>query len=138
LIAYLDTSVLVAAFTRDAQTERALTWLRGKPSLVVSNWAAAEFGVAIRRKQRLGELDSDGVSRAEVLMDALVNDPASYRAVLAEDISTVRDVVKRYAPLRAPDALHLAVARRLEMPLATFDKGLREAARASATAIVDL
>ena len=138
MIAYLDTSVLVAAFTVDALTERARLWLKGGPSLIVSNWGAAEFSAAILRKQRRGEMDRDGVVRAEALMDLLVREAASYRPVLAEDISAAREAVRRYPPLRAPDALHLVMATRLAMPLATLDKGLRDAASASGTPVVDL
>lgn len=138
MIAYVDTSVLVAAFTLDALTQRARLWLEGGPSLIVSNWGAAEFSAAILRKQRLGELDGDGVVLAESLMNSLVDNAASYRPVLAEDISAARQAVRRYPPLRAPDALHLVMAGRLGMPLATLDRGLREAALASGTPVADL
>jgi len=138
LTVYVDTSVLVAGFTLDAQTERASAWLRTGPALLVSSWTGAEFSAAVRRKALRGELDGDGVAAAERIMERLLRDPAAFRPVVPADIDEARALVCGYPPLRAPDALHLAVARRLAVPLATLDGGLRKAALASATEVVDL
>ena len=135
---YVDTSVLVAGFTEDAQTERATAWLRTGPALLVSSWTGAEFSAAVRRKALRGELDDDGMAAAECMMNRLLRNPAAFRPVVPADIEEARILVCRCPPLRAPDALHLAVTRRLAVPLATLDGGLRKAAVACAADVVDL
>lgn len=138
MTAYADTSVLVSAFTRDDHTERIRAWLRTAPALIVSDWTAAEFSAAVRRQVRVGRLAKEGVASAEHLLDTLVRDARSFRHVLTEDLVDARRLVVRHEPLRAPDALHLAVARRLSISLATLDLGQARAARAEGLDVVDL
>lgn len=135
---YADTSVLLSAFTIDALTDRARRWLQTAPSLRVSSWAAAEFSAAALRKVRLGELDQDGLVQAESLMDRMIRDPRAYVIVTKEDVVEARRLVRLLPPLRAPDALHLATAQRLRLPMATFDAGLVKAAVAVGVEVVAL
>ena len=57
-------------------------------------------------------------------------------AVVRADFELARDLV-RHGPgnLKAPDALHVAIARRLGARLATLDVGMREAARDAGLAL---
>lgn len=138
MTAYADTSVLVSAFTRDHHTPRARAWLVTRPSLVVSGWALTEFGAVIRRQARMGRLSGQGVTQAEALLGRLAADPAAFRPALAEDVVLAQCLVRDLEPLRAPDALHLAIAIRLDFPIATFDQGLSIAAIAAGIGIIDL
>jgi predicted nucleic acid-binding protein len=128
LTLYADTSVLVSSISPDDHTSRARRWLAGAPRLIVSGWAVAEFGAVVRRQARVGRLDRDGVATAETALQAIVDQPGAFRPVLAADVGEAGHLVRRYEPLRAPDALHLAVALRLGFPIVTFDTGLAEAA----------
>ena len=86
----------------------------------------------------MGRLSREGVAEAETLLARLVADPAGFRPVLAEDIVASERLVRDLEPLRAPDALHLAIALRLGFPVATFDQGLSTAAVAAGVGSVDL
>ncbi len=138
MTAYADTSVLVSAFTRDDHTPRARSWLVGRPSLIVSGWALTEFGAVVRRQARMGRLSRQGVAEAEALLGRLAADPAAFRPVLAEDVVASQRLVRDLEPLRAPDALHLAIAIRLNFPIVTFDQGLSVAAISVGIGIIDL
>ena len=132
LSVYLDTSLLVPLFAADALAERAEAWLESGPSgLVVSDLAEAEYVAAIGAKAR-----SRSLSEAEA-QAALDNFPswtaiACRRVLLApEDLTRATRWMRRFdLNLRTPDALHLALAARLELVVATFDQGMARAARA--------
>jgi predicted nucleic acid-binding protein len=127
---YADTSLLVSALSPDANTARARDWLKTGPGLIISAWAVAEFGAIIRRQARVGRIARAGVDAAEAGLQTLVAGGA-FRPVLADDLVEAGRLVRRLEPLRAPDALHLAVALRLRLDVATFDVGLATAARAA-------
>lgn len=67
MILYLDASVLLAALTREAETERLLAWL-GKQDpehLAISSWVIAEFSSALSIKIRTWQIEP--VHRADAL-----------------------------------------------------------------------
>jgi uncharacterized protein len=127
---YLDTPLLVAAFTNEAETERIQHWLGRQPedNLAISDWVATEFTSALSIKLRTGQIDAN--DRAEVL--------AKF-AQLAADSLTVVPVSRlqfrtaaRFADqhtlgLRAGDALHLAVCADHGATLCTLDRRLNDA-----------
>ena len=86
----------------------------------------------------MGRLSRQGVAKAETLLSRLAADPAAFRPVLAEDVVIAQRLVRDLEPLRAPDALHLAIAIRLQFPIATFDQGLSVAAVSAEIGIIDL
>jgi predicted nucleic acid-binding protein len=137
LIAYPDTSVLVAALTVDDQTERAMRWLRSGPILLTSTWTLAEFSSALALQQRQKRIDAKGASAAEDMLDFIMR-AESPKPVLPDDMVEARRVVRELGFLRAPDALHLVICRRLGTAMASLDTKLNEGALAVGVALVDL
>jgi predicted nucleic acid-binding protein len=132
LSVYLDTSLLVPLFAADALADRAEAWLEAGPGgPVVSDLAEAEFVAAIGAKA------GSHILLAAEAQAALDNFPAwtamaCRRVLLApEDLARATGWMRRFdLNLRTPDALHLALAARLELAVATFDQGMVRAAQA--------
>lgn len=134
----LDTSVLVSALTPDHHTPRARRWLADAPAVIVSGWTQVEFGAVIRGQARIGRIDRNGVLAAETSLARLVSQPNAFRPVTPEDVMEAGRLVRDLEPLRAPDALHLAIAMRLELPIVTFDEELATAGRATVGAVMPI
>lgn len=129
---YLDTSVLGAVFFREAGSVDLVAWLerRRKQGLAISAWTLTEMASVGGIKQRTGAIDS--VVRQQALANfqrfasahlGLVEiDPADFRAAAV--------FIDMPLNLRAGDALHLAVARRIGARLASLDRRMSEAAAA--------
>ena len=126
---YLDTSVVVSLFTADDHTEQAETLLMQGHELVVSQWVAAEFSSALALQRRQGRISAGDAEQAEQSFDGLLGHEFRLEVVSGPDLVRARKLVVRDGTLRAPDALHLAIAERLGCALATFDKRLGRAAR---------
>lgn len=124
----LDASVLVAAFTPDIHSAQAERWLEAGDTPVVSDWAAVEFSAAIRNKVRQGVVRADRVDTVEAAFDEWTARLGARQQVLAQDHLKARLLVIKHPLLRAPDALHIAIAIRLAASLATFDERQAEAA----------
>jgi len=129
LSVYLDTSFLVAMFVIDANETAAINFLTGKPDIITSDWAVAEYSSALGLMVRIGRIAPYDRAAAEADLDRLVANRTPIVAVSSEDIVETRRLLRSArSPLRTPDALHLALCRRLGTPIATFDEGQRRAA----------
>ena len=128
---YLDTSLFVASVIREVGTEAAKTYLsdRSDQPLLISRWVVTEFSSALALKVRTGTITASEQSAALIMFRRfstlrlqVVNvDPVDFDVAAALcDQSGV--------PLRAGDALHVAVCKRIGARLATFDGGLAAAA----------
>ena len=126
---YLDASVLVALFVEEASTAQAEARLVGE-TLLISDFGAAEFSAAIARRVRIGDMPA---SQAPITFQAFDNWVARATSRVVQDVSDAPNadaLVRRLnLGLRAPDALHIAIARRLGATLFTFDLGMSSAAR---------
>lgn len=127
---YLDTSVLVAALTREPASDRTQAWIADQKAgmLAISRWTRVEFAAALRFKRTTGQID-EGQRAAAATQFAEI---ASYGFTLwpmeAEDFEEAERIAATDAlALRAPDALHFAMAWRRGAPLCTLDEGLRRA-----------
>lgn len=130
---YLDTSFLVPLFREEA-TSRKVVELVARQStgtLAVSKWACVEFASHVSRDVRMGELS---VAEGAGILDVFDATIATSFVVLIPN-SYDYDLAQEYAAhfsthLRAPDALHLAIAaNHLASKILTLDEGMLSAGK---------
>src|SRR4051812_15896504 len=96
-----------------SRPERART-LSALASPVVSDFAAAEFSSAVGRKVRTRELSETDARRVFSEFDDWLARVEARPEIRAIDVATATAFLRRLdLNLRAPDALNIAVARRL-------------------------
>ncbi|MDO8296734.1 MAG: type II toxin-antitoxin system VapC family toxin [Caulobacter sp.] len=139
MIVYLDTSVLAPLFSNDALSDRADRYFSGAlPAVFLSDFAAAEFASAVARKARTGALLAEEARATFAAFDAWASTEATRVQVSPADISVAERFIRRLdLTLRAPDAIHIAMAIRLDATLATFDKAMEASARTLGCAVAD-
>ncbi|WP_127476908.1 type II toxin-antitoxin system VapC family toxin [Sulfurivermis fontis] len=130
---YLDTSLLVAAFTNEVRTREMQDWLAAQPpeQLVISDWVITEFSGALSLKVRVGHLSS--AQRAEVLAAFTAMTEASFTILPVSRLEfqmAARFADQHSTGLRSGDALHLAVASAHGARLCSLDRMLVSAAEA--------
>lgn len=133
MILYLDTSVVVAALTREGRTSDIQLWLGRQPinDLAISEWVIAEFSAALSIKMRERQIDPKHRADALAAFGRLSTGSFEVLAVLGAHFRTAARFSENYAlGLRAADALHLAVAADRGAKLCTLDKRLEKAAAA--------
>ena len=127
---YLDTSLLVAALTNEAETERMQAWLAAQTpeDLVISDWVTTEFSSALSIKLRTGQLDKAHRADALAMFTRLSTDSFTVLAISPAQYRTAARFADQYTlGLRAGDALHLAVCADHGATLYTLDKRLNDA-----------
>lgn len=130
---YIDTSILVAAFSSETQQQAAMALLQDArwTQVLVSDWTVAEFTCAIQAKVLRGETPPTVAHTLHQTLKRLMTQGALHRiAVLREDYSAVQHTAPNMTGLiRGADALHLAVAARNKVAyFASLDKTQRIAA----------
>lgn len=128
---YLDASFLVALFTQQVSTPRAIAFIETNSArLTVSNFARAECSSAVARLTRMGEVSQSDARSLFLTFDQWTARECQVVPILAEDIDAANDYVRRLEfNLRSADAVHIAAALRLNCHLATFDKKMAESAQ---------
>lgn len=128
---YLDTSVLVAMLVREAGTEAAKTCLStasGQP-LLISRWTVTELSSALALKLRMAAIGAEEQTAALAMFRRLCATLLRTIDVEARDYESAARLCDQAAlPVRAGDALHLAICQRTGAHLATFDTGMAAAA----------
>jgi len=113
---------------QEAHTRRAERWLTAGSDLAISDWTIAEVSSALALKLRAGSIDQE--TRAAAI-DALGTMIAESLALLPVESAHFRTAAKfadqHLLGLRAPDALHLAVAQDNHATVVTLDKKLATA-----------
>ena len=137
---YLDASVLVSIVVDEANTARAEQFLRNtEPVMTVSDFAAAEVSSAIASRVRMGILEIAEAREALFNFDAWLEKMAMREPSIPADIAAAQTWLRRMdLPLRTPDAINIAIARRLDCRLATFDEKMLVAARALGVSLAKL
>lgn len=106
--------------------------------LLVSEFAAAEAASGVSRLVRMGELDPGAATAALDDLDAWRFIATESVDVTADDLRLAHMLVRHFeTKLRAADALHVAIAKRLGARLVTRDKGMRDAAGMVDVAAID-
>jgi len=130
---YLDTSLLVAVLTNEAETERMQHWLGQQPvdDLAVSDWVATEFSSALSIKLRTGQIGAAHRADAMAAFARLAADSFTVVPVSRLQFRTAARFADQHTlGLRAGDALHLAVCADLGATLCTLDQRLSHAGSA--------
>jgi predicted nucleic acid-binding protein len=129
---YFDASVLISLFVDDALAPRASAYVKmASPTPVVSDFASAEFASAISRIVRMGYLDAAQAGVVFSEFDAWRATSAVACHAQTDDMIACEGFLRRLdLPLRTPDALNIAIARRLGVTLATFDHDMARSAAA--------
>jgi uncharacterized protein len=134
---YLDASVLVPRLVDEPHTGAVDEYLASNSeALLISDFAAAEVASALSRLVRMRLLAIADASSA-------LNDFEIWRATRSSSVDVQpADARLAYAYVRrfdlkllAPDALHLAIARRSGATLLTLDSRLADAARELGTPV---
>lgn len=124
--AYIDTSALVAAHTREPHTDLVQAWLttRADNQLILSSWTLLECESALAIKVRRGEIDATTQNLVIAEIDAVAARLKPLLIPTDTDYRRARELCRySVSRLRAGDALHLALALRLGVThMATLDE----------------
>jgi len=126
----LDTSLLVATLTKEADTGRVQEWIdkQDPNDLAISDWVVTEFSSVLSIKLRSRQITATNRAAALAQFAALVAD--TFRPLPTSSLQFL--TAARFADqpglgLRAGDALHLAICADHGATLCTLDRTLSEA-----------
>jgi len=130
---YVDTSALLKLYFREPQSKATNDLLQGRSDVVISQLAVTEMVSALARRCREGALAFE--EAADVQQAVLLHIEKGIFRCIDVQPETHRDAERllletRTVPLRAADALHLALAQGARVKsLVTFDHRTAEASR---------
>jgi predicted nucleic acid-binding protein len=128
---YIDTSLLVPYYCPESLSSAADRVLRGDPRPAISDLVEVEFFSALAAKVRTrGMVAADARRVGEEFLGHVHGAMYARIAVERRHYDVARGWLAAFTtPLRALDALHLAVAEGEGLRLATADRGLSRFAR---------
>ena len=134
---YVDTSIVVSFLLIDGQHQRARSAVEAMTSPpIISSWTMAEFVSVAKRDLRDGRLPKMAMPSVLQAFDAWCR-RVDVQTVGNSDLVAAYEMLRSDTKaLRAPDALHLAICRRLGAPIATFDAQMATAAREVGVSVV--
>lgn len=130
---YLDTSFVTPLFRVEPSSGKVADFVsrQATGTLAVSKWTSVEFTSVVSRSVRMGGLTADvGRSLVEEF-DAIIASSFVMLTPNSYDFDLAQEYVAHFSThLRAPDALHLALAHNNGMEfVATLDEGMLAAAK---------
>jgi len=130
MYSYLDTSFIVAILLTDGHTTKAENWFeRNETELLVSDFSTVEFASVVSRLVRTGKLSNTAAQNSLATFDTWLETGIVLEQIGERDLAAAANLVRDFqTKLSAPDAIHLAVARRMGAVLITFDLRLATAA----------
>ncbi len=114
---YIDTSVWVAMLCLEPKANAIQSWMTQQkvPSICCSNWLHTELMSALSIKSRRGEISPTALAYLHQTIEALTHDGSHWATPIAADFQFASKLCADPATkLRAGDALHLAIAKRLK------------------------
>jgi uncharacterized protein len=122
--AYVDTGVLGSYFFPEVFSDETERLLQSIPRLVISNLTEVEFYSLAAKKLRTGKLDEAQVRHIIMKFEAFLAVDHFQRITLetADYVRSKAYLAELATNLRTLDALHIAAAERLGLPLMTSDK----------------
>jgi hypothetical protein len=123
-VIYLDTSVLGAIFFREPGASEVLKRLvaASRDGLISSAWLLTEMASVGGIKERTGAIDAELRREAMARFQRFVSARVRIVEVDPGDFRTAALLLESPYALRAGDALHLAMARRLKAHLGSLDR----------------
>jgi predicted nucleic acid-binding protein len=127
----------VALLTPEPFSGRADTFLQNTSEpLIVSDFAVAEFSSAVARRVRMRGYTIEQAGIALSGFDEWLVRAADRVEIGTSDVVLTTTYIRRLdLTLRTPDALHIAIAARLDATLVTFDSSMAASARALGMAV---
>ncbi len=138
---YLDTSVVVPLLIDEIHSQRIGGWLAGQQhaALSVSLWTTTEISSALSLRIRTGTLSTTTRDAALGLWARLCRDSFGTLDIEAAHFTRAAALVDRHTlGLRAPDALHLAIAEASGATMVTFDERLKSACLAFGVQVAEV
>ena len=131
---YLDSCVLLSLFLGDSGFDASETWLlsRDGTELWISHWVLLEFAGVVATCVRRGQLTAERARCIESEFECFRQERLRLLEPRGSDFLQARQWLQQSQdlPLRSGDALHLALAKRHKLTLASADRGLGQCAQA--------
>jgi uncharacterized protein len=135
---YADASLLVGLIVSDKFSDRGREFVaRERPTLLVSDFGAAEFASVLARRVRTRELAAEAARQAFTAFDAWSTSRSRRVELGPSDVARAEGFLRRLdLNLRTPDAINIALAEHHSAALATFDIRMADAARALGVEVI--
>jgi predicted nucleic acid-binding protein len=129
-VIYLDTSALGAIFFREPNATLVLNQIEAARTrgLIISAWTLTEMASVGALKERMGVVDRATRRQALAMFQRFASSTLRMTEIEPADFRAAALLMDGPWHLRAGDALHLAVAKRLPADLVTLDRRLADAA----------
>ncbi len=135
---YLDTSIAIPIFLREAASSEILDWLdTPKKDLIAADWIVTEFASALFVKARRGDVAQESARSAWESFDRFCRSGLRLIPVTRTAFTRGADLIRKaQGALRAGDALHLAMALEAGVAeVATADDQFEQSAAAHGLAV---